>query len=78
MAENVIESLEVVEIDEKNGQRLLFAGSDLQSSFKRFFEKASIEQLPWRITNRPFAKGLADVELGGSQAQKRYIKLNDT
>jgi hypothetical protein len=45
MTENVVESLEMVKVEEKNGQRLLFAGSDLQFSFKRFFEKASIEQL---------------------------------
>jgi len=31
MTENVVESLEMVKVEEKNGQRLLFAGGDCSS-----------------------------------------------
>ena len=62
MAESIIESLEVVEVEEKNGDGLLLATSYLQLSFERFLEESPVEQASQWITNRLFTKGLAQLE----------------
>ena len=71
MAENIVESLEMVKVEEKDSQRLLFAAGDLQFSFERFLEKAPIEQVRQRIANRLFAKGLAQLQAGKGKGKLR-------
>ena len=34
MAESIVESLEVIEVEEENGYRLFFAASELQLAFE--------------------------------------------
>ena len=62
MAESVIESLEMVEVEEKNGDGLLLATSQLQLSFERFLQESPVKQASQRITNRLFAEGFTQLQ----------------
>ena len=71
MAEGVIESLEVVEVQEKNGDGLLLATSQLQLSFERFFQEAPVKQASQRITNRLFTKRFPQLQAGQRKGDLR-------
>src|SRR6266446_8979939 len=71
MAEGVIESLEVVEVEKKNGYRLVFAASQLQFPFERLLQEATVEQASQRITNRLFTKGFAQLQTSQQKGDLR-------
>src|SRR6266404_8554323 len=71
MAEGVIESLEVVEVEKKNRYRLPFAASQLQFPFERLFQEAAIEQSSQRITNRLFTQGLTELQTSQQKSDLR-------
>src|SRR6202795_2006914 len=71
MAECVIESLEVVEVEEKKSDGLLLATSQLQLSFERFLQKTPVEQASQRITNRLFTKRFLQLQAGQRKSDLR-------
>src|SRR6266478_6502160 len=71
MAEGVIESLEVVEVEKKNRYRLPFAASQFQFPFQRLFQEAAIEQSSQRITNRLFTQGFAQLQTSQQKGDLR-------
>src|SRR5438477_6774494 len=71
MAESVVESLEVVEVEEKNCKRLVFSAGQLQFSVERFFEEASVEQPSQRIANGLFPKLFAQLQAGQGKRNLR-------
>jgi hypothetical protein len=64
MTKTIIKSLEVVQVEEENGDRVFLATSQLQLSFERFFEESPIEQPSQWITNCLFTKGFAQLQAG--------------
>jgi hypothetical protein len=68
MSESIIESLEVVEVEEENGDRLFLASSQLQSSFERLLQEASIERASQRVTNRLLTRGSRRCRLASERA----------
>jgi hypothetical protein len=45
MAENVVECLEVIQIEQENGDRLFVTLGPREFGFKRLFHKTSIKQI---------------------------------
>jgi len=62
MAESVVKSFEVVEVEEKNGNRLPLATGQLQFPVERFFQESPVKQARQRITNRLFTEGFAQLQ----------------
>ena len=62
MAESIVEPLEVVEVEEKNGDGLLLATRQLEFSTERFLQESPVKQASQRVANRLFTKGFAQLQ----------------
>ena len=67
MAEGVVVTLEVIDIDHEEGEGSAVAAGAMALPLERFLEVAAIVETGERVAGRLDAKGLAEVEVGNSK-----------